>query len=73
MSVADEMEKTVDESVKKAERLRQSILNAQAGVCRRVVPQDPSDEPAEKLLERIKAEKAEQEIRKNRKTRRMPS
>jgi len=25
------------------------------------VPQDPNDEPAEKLLERIKAEKAERE------------
>ena len=39
-----------------AERLRQSILKrAFEG---RLVPQDPADEPAERLLERIKAEKA---------------
>ena len=55
-SVADEIEKTVDHSLKQAERLRQSILKrAFEG---RLVPQDPNDEPAEKLLERIKAEKA---------------
>src|SRR3989304_6125281 len=55
-SVADEVEKTVDQSLKQAERLRQSILKkAFEG---KLVPQDPSDEPAEKLLERIKAEKA---------------
>jgi len=55
-SVADEIEKTVDQSLKQAERLRQSILKkAFEG---RLVPQDLTDEPAEKLLERIKAEKA---------------
>lgn len=55
-SMADEVEKTVDQSLKQAERLRQSILKkAFEG---KLVPQDPSDEPAEKLLERIKAEKA---------------
>jgi type I restriction enzyme S subunit len=38
-----------------AESLRQSILKkAFEG---RLVPQDPNDEPAEKLLERIKREK----------------
>ena len=41
--------------MKEAERLRQSILKiAFEG---RLVPQDPTDEPAEKLLERIKAER----------------
>jgi len=53
--------------VRQAERLRQSILKrAFEG---RLVPQDPNDEPAEKLLERIKAEKANREgNKKKRKT-----
>jgi type I restriction enzyme S subunit len=55
-SIADEVEKTIDQALKQAERLRQSILKrAFEG---RLVPQDPKDEPAEKLLERIKAERA---------------
>lgn len=53
-SVADEIEETVEQSLKQAERLRQSILKrAFEG---KLVPQDPSDEPADKLLERIKVE-----------------
>ncbi len=58
-SVADEVEKIIDNSLKQAQRLRQSILKrAFEG---RLVPQDPADEPAERLLERIKAEKAKQQ------------
>lgn len=54
-SVADEVEKTVENALKQARRLRQSILKmAFEG---RLVPQDPKDEPAEKLLERIRIEK----------------
>ena len=56
LSVADEIEKTVDQSLKQAERLRQSILKrAFEG---KLVPQDLNDEPASVLLEQIKKEKS---------------
>ena len=56
LSVADKVEKTVTAELKRAERLRQSILKkAFSG---RLVPQDPSDESASVLLERIRAEKS---------------
>jgi type I restriction enzyme S subunit len=52
LSVCDKLESIVDESLVKAEALRQSILKkAFAG---QLVPQDPNDESADKLLERIK-------------------
>lgn len=55
LSVADEIAKTVDASLKQAERLRQSILKrAFEG---KLVPQDPGDEPAERLLDRIRAQR----------------
>lgn len=55
ISLADEVERTVDQSLEQTDRLRQSILKkAFEG---RLVPQNPNDEPAVKLLERIKAEK----------------
>ena len=57
-SVAEEIEKMVDYSLKQAERLRQSILKKTFEG--KLVSQDPNDEPAEKLLERIKAERAKQ-------------
>jgi hypothetical protein len=64
LSVADEIEKVVEQSLKQAERLRQSILKrAFAG---RLVPQDLNDGPAEKLLERIKQERAKREGEGNR-------
>jgi type I restriction enzyme S subunit len=54
-SVCDQLERIVDESLAKAAALRQIILKrAFEG---KLVPQDPNDEPAEKLLERIKAER----------------
>jgi type I restriction enzyme S subunit len=55
LSTCDKLEQLVDESLAKSQALRQSILKkAFEG---KLVPQDPNDEPAEKLLERIKAEK----------------
>jgi len=57
LSVCDNLEQTIENSLQKAEALRQSILKkAFEG---KLVPQDSNDEPAEKLLERIKKEKAE--------------
>lgn len=55
LSVADEVEKTITVELKRAEQLRQSILKkAFSG---KLVPQDPNDEPASALLERIKVQK----------------
>ncbi len=54
LSVADAAEATLEAELKRAERLRQSILkHAFSG---KLVPQDPNDEPAEVLLTRIQAE-----------------
>jgi type I restriction enzyme S subunit len=66
MQVIDETEKTVEQSLKQAELLRQNILKrAFEG---KLVPQDQTEEPAEKLLERIKEEKAKRETKADNKT-----
>ncbi len=69
LSVCDKLEESISQSLLQAEALRQSILKkAFAGL---LVPQDPQDEPAEKLLARIRAERAQaqstQKVAKGRK------
>ena len=59
LSVCDHMEETIEKGLAKAESLKQSILkNAFEG---RLVPQDPDDEPAAVLLERVREEKRKRE------------
>jgi type I restriction enzyme S subunit len=63
LSAVDAEEKAIGLSLQQAIRLRQSILKrAFEG---KLVPQDPSDEPAEKLLERIRVEREARGIQAN--------
>lgn len=57
LSVVDEVEHTVLGQLARARRLRQSVLkSAFEG---KLVPQDPNDEPASALLDRLRAARAE--------------
>ena len=55
LSIGDEIHSDLQKDVERADRLRQSLLKrAFEG---KLVPQDPNDEPASVLLERIRAER----------------
>ncbi|WP_429089364.1 restriction endonuclease subunit S [Aeromonas veronii] len=59
LSNLDQLEKTIADSLQQAESLRQSILKkAFSG---QLVPQNPDDEPASVLLERIRSERSAQQ------------
>lgn len=66
--VSDDLKKIINQNLNFADRLRQSILKrAFEG---RLVPQNPSDEPASVLLERIRAENATDHKRNSSRTKR---
>ncbi|MGH2364278.1 MAG: restriction endonuclease subunit S, partial [Chloroflexota bacterium] len=69
LSLISELEQAVSANLRRAARLRQSILK-RAFECK-LVPQDPSDEPASVLVTRIQAERAASQI--GRRTKAAPS
>lgn len=57
LSIADQLDQTITTALQQAEALRQAILKkAFSG---QLVPQDPNDEPASVLLDRIRAEQVQ--------------
>jgi type I restriction enzyme S subunit len=66
LSICDKIEESIQQGLQQAEALRQSILKkAFEG---KLVPQDPNDEPASVLLDRIKAARAGQTATKKSRT-----
>jgi type I restriction enzyme S subunit len=57
LSVIDAMRDAIDSAQKRSTALRRSIL--ERAFRGELVPQDPTDEPASALLERIAAERAQ--------------
>lgn len=64
MSIVEDVENSIIANLKRAEHLRQTVLrNAFAG---QLVPQDPADEPASVLLDRLRTERAAAPRRRSR-------
>ena len=55
LSLLEAADRSADSSLRRAEQLRRSLLAA--AFSGKLVPQDPNDEPAEVLLEKIRAER----------------
>ena len=62
LSIADSIEQSLDRGLVQADQMRAAILKQ--AFDGKLVPQDPNDEPAELLLERIKLERAKREAEK---------
>ncbi|MFE3737895.1 restriction endonuclease subunit S [Streptomyces sp. NPDC059134] len=70
MTNADAMERALERNSGRAKQLRKSVLNK--AFTGNLVPQDPADEPASVLLDRIRAEREAQDQAKRGKPKRTP-